>query len=118
MLTTGTSGSFRGEHSWRTCSSTWLDAQSALFVVTLEAGRAVLVAYLEGATANRLGDAAVCDDDITHLLPRLGCVGPEDLPAWADLPRVLPPGDVDLLLARPPPAEITRRASMLGEEHS
>jgi uncharacterized protein (TIGR02996 family) len=83
-----------------------LDDGSSLFVVTLDAGSAVLVAYLEAARRGEvLGTATVCDADITHLLPRLGCARAEDLPGWADLPRVLPPGDVDLLLTRPPPVE-------------
>jgi len=83
-----------------------LDVGASLFVVTVEHDCAVLVAYLEAARAGDvLGDATVCDAEITHLLPRLGCARTEDLPAWADVPRVLPPGDVDLLLTRPPPAE-------------
>src|SRR5262245_53412328 len=83
-----------------------LDDLSTLFVVTLEDDRAVLVAYLDGPRVGHdtLGDATVCDDDITYLLPRLGCERAADLPAWANLPRVLPPGDVDLLMYRPKPA--------------
>src|SRR5262249_54821348 len=47
-----------------------LDDQSTLFVVTVDADRAVLVAYLDGPRVGHdtLGDAAVCDDDITYLI--------------------------------------------------
>jgi uncharacterized protein (TIGR02996 family) len=75
----------------------------SLYVVTLRADRARVIAYLEHVAADRdeLGDATLCDVDITPVLERLGCsAGIGGFPAWARSPRVLTPTDSDLLRYR------------------
>jgi uncharacterized protein (TIGR02996 family) len=79
-----------------------LDATSVLFVITVEGERALLVARLDGVAP---GDATIVDRDITHLLPRLGCAGVDAVAMWANVPRVLPPSDVDVLSYLPSPAQ-------------
>ncbi len=77
-----------------------LDEHSWLVVVsgTREVTRCVAVVrrprIAEGTFAG--GAAIVCHRDITHLLPRLGCVDGR-VAEWAAIPRVLPPSDLDLL---------------------
>jgi uncharacterized protein (TIGR02996 family) len=86
-----------------------------LFVFTIDGGRAVIVATIEDPDVHdgRFvgGDALLRDYDITDILPRLGCMTTTTIEQWAAPPRILPPGDVDLLrytlalnadLARPP----------------
>jgi hypothetical protein len=87
----------------------------ALYVATVRDDRARVIAYLEHVAVDReeLGDAPPCDLDITPLLGRLGCDGGAgSFSTWAARPRVLTPGDTDLLryrlglplgVAAPPP---------------
>jgi uncharacterized protein (TIGR02996 family) len=42
------------------------------------------------------GAALISNRDLAHVLPRLGCLD-GNVAAWAALPRVLPPSDLDLL---------------------
>ena len=92
-----------------------LDELGTLFVMTVDADRAIVVAAVDdpeitdGAFTG--GDALLRDHDITSVLPRLGCPDVAAIPEWARVPRVLPPGDDELLrytlgltsdLVRPP----------------
>lgn len=76
-----------------------LDDQSWLFVLSGpdEAVRcmAVLRKPLIEHKTFMGGVAIVCNRDITHLLPRLGCT--TSIAQWAAVPRVVPPSDLDLL---------------------
>ncbi len=78
-----------------------LDDLSTLFVVTVEGNRAVVAAVLDGPDVENHafhgGDAVEMDADITHLLPRLGCNSIGEVPAWARVPRIVPPDSLDLL---------------------
>jgi uncharacterized protein (TIGR02996 family) len=86
-----------------------------LFVFTIEAGRAIIVATIDDPDVHdgrfTGGDALLRDHDITDILPRLGCMDAATVDQWAAPPRILPPSDVDLLrytlaldadLVRPP----------------
>lgn len=77
-----------------------LDEHSWLFVITGDARSTRCVAVLRHprmeAGAFMGGAAVVSNRDITHLLPRLGCVDGR-VEAWAGVPRVVPPSDFDLL---------------------
>lgn len=76
-----------------------LDALATLFLVTVERGRAIVVATLvdPATTGDLVGDATLHDLDITDLLVRLGCERVWKVPVWAATPRIVPPNDADLL---------------------
>lgn len=75
-----------------------LDELSTLFLVTVERGRALIVASLDDPrTGEIVGEATIHDHDITDLLVRLGCEKVWRVPAWASTPRIVPPNDVTLL---------------------
>ncbi len=75
-----------------------LDELSTLFLVTVERGRAVIVASLDDPRAGEVvGDATIHDHDITDLIVRLGCDKVWRVPQWASTPRIVPPNDCQLL---------------------
>jgi uncharacterized protein (TIGR02996 family) len=93
-----------------------LDDDGTLFIATLDGGKPVLVGWADDFSFDdndSFTTAAIhlSEHDLAELLPRLGCT--TDLATFAQPPRVLPPGDVELLRyvlsladdrVRPPPA--------------
>jgi len=73
-----------------------LDEQSWLFIVSETRCVAVLRNPRIEHGMFMGGAALVSNHDITRVLPRLGCVDGR-VAAWAAIPRVLPPSDLDLL---------------------
>jgi uncharacterized protein (TIGR02996 family) len=79
----------------------FLDAESTLFVVVLEGGRPLVLAaidaprVIDGVLAG--GDVFACEHDIGHVLPRLACRSIDEVAAWRTVPRVLTPGELDVL---------------------
>ena len=73
-----------------------LDEQSWLFIVTSTRCIAVLrnPRFDHGVFVG--GTALVTNHDLRRILPRLGCMD-GNVAAWAAVPRVLPPSDLDLL---------------------
>ena len=73
-----------------------LDEQSWLFIVS--GTRCIAVLRNPRIDDGKLlgGSALVVDHDLARVLPRLGC-NDGNVAAWAALPRVLPPSDIDLL---------------------
>jgi len=91
-----------------------LDDDATLFIATLDGDRPIVVGWAEDFDFDADGftgaDVRLREHDLGDLLPRLGCAS--DLATFARPPRVLPPGDVDLLRyalaladdrVRPPP---------------
>ena len=79
-----------------------LGDDDTLFVFTVDDdGRAVLFAAaddpISGDGRFSAADALLRDHDITEVLPRLGCADVVRAGEWAHVPRILPPGDVDVL---------------------
>lgn len=93
-----------------------LDDDGMLFLATSDADGPRLFGWAEDPDFDADGqfagiDVRLRDHDLGEVLGRLGCT--TDLASFASTPRVLPPGDVDLLryvlaladdAARPPPA--------------
>jgi uncharacterized protein (TIGR02996 family) len=73
-----------------------LDEQSWLFIVSGTRCIAVLRNPRIHDGAFMGGAALISNKDISHVLPRLGCTD-GNVAAWAAIPRVLPPSDLDLL---------------------
>ena len=73
-----------------------LDEDGWLFVVSDTRCIAVVRAPQIANQRFAGGSALICDRDITHLLPRLGCLD-GNVARWAAIPRIVPPSDLDLL---------------------
>jgi hypothetical protein len=76
-----------------------LDTLATLFLVTVDKGRALVVATVDQPhpTEDVIGEATIQDHDISDLIARLGCEKVWQVPTWASTPRIGPPEDVELL---------------------